>query len=143
MELLSTDILDSVMLINTDQQCFNMQAIENRRFMYQPQTKTLILGAQYQDGILAASHGDEHAASGATEPFDSFIRGWVGTGKTYPDGVIHFTPCIESNCTTLFDKAFDVLLMFLKNRANGRTVVRGFWEPWEQPLADILPTAVS
>ena len=61
------------MRIDTGQTAFDMQQIENRRFMYQPQTGTLILGYQYKGNHLASSHADEHFKSGAAEPFDSFI----------------------------------------------------------------------
>lgn len=48
------------MRIDTGQTAFDMQQIENRRFMYQPQTGTLILGYQYKGNHLASSHADEH-----------------------------------------------------------------------------------
>ena len=83
------------MRIDTGQTAFDMQQIENRRFMYQPQTGTLILGYQYKGNHLASSHADEHFKSGAAEPFDSFIRGWIGSGKSYPHGIIHFAPNIR------------------------------------------------
>ena len=116
-----------------------MQAIENRRFMYQPQTGTLILGYQFHGKDLVSSHAEEHHASGAQEPFDSFIRGWIGTGRSYPDGVIHFAPNIDSRNTEQFDRAFSTLEMFRENNANGKTVIRGFGDKWEQSFSEIMP----
>ena len=116
-----------------------MQAIENRRFMYQPQTGTLILGYQFHGKDLVSSHAEEHHASGAQEPFDSFIRGWIGTGRSYPDGVIHFAPNIDSRNTEQFDRAFSTLEMFRENNANGKTVIRGFGDKWERPFSEIIP----
>ena len=126
------------MLLDTSRTSFDMQQIENRRFMYQPETQTLILGYQYKSSRLISSHAEEHFDSGAKEPFDSFIRGWIGTGKEYMDGIIHFAPHIDSRNTEAFEKAFSTLEMFRANNANCNTIVRGFGNTWEQPLQNIL-----
>ena len=128
------------MLVDTKQDAFDMQRIKNRRFMFSPQTGELILGKQYRGRQLYQSHAEEHADSKAAAPFDSFIRGWIGTGGEYPQGVIHFAPAIDSRNTELFDRAFDALEMFRANGAKGGTVIRGFGEQWEQPLQNILPS---
>ena len=130
---------NGVLLIDTRRAYFDMQAIENRRFMYEPQTGTLILGYQFRGKDLASSHAEEHADSGATEPFDRFIRGWIGTGREYKDGVIHFAPNIDGQNPEQFDRAYSTLEMFRKNKANGKTVVRGFGDRWEQPLSNLIP----
>ena len=117
-----------------------MQQIKNRRFMFSPQTGELILGKQYRGRQLYKSHAEEHAESGATAPFDSFIRGWIGVGKGYPQGVIHFAPHIESRNAELFDRAFDTLEVFARNGAKGDTVIRGFGNQWEQPFKNIIPS---
>lgn len=132
-------IENGVLLIDTRRACFDMQAIENRRFMYEPQTGTLILGYQFRGKDLASSHAEEHADSGATEPFDRFIRGWIGTGREYKDGVIHFAPNIDGQNPEQFDRAYSTLEMFRENKANGKTVVRGFGDRWEQPLSNLIP----
>ncbi|SFH33313.1 Antirestriction protein (ArdA) [Lachnospiraceae bacterium NLAE-zl-G231] len=132
-------IESGVLLIDTRRAFFDMQAIENRRFLYEPQTRTLILGYQFRGKDLASSHAEEHADSGASEPFDRFIRGWVGTGREYKDGVIHFAPNIDGHNTEQFDRAFSTLEMFRENNANGKTVIRGFGDRWEQPLSNLIP----
>ena len=126
------------MLLDTRSMSFDMQEIDNRRFMFSPQTGELILGRQYRGGQLYKSHAEEHFDSGAKAPFDSFIRGWIGTGRDYPDGVIHFAPNIGTDNITAFDNAFSTLQMFSENGAAGDTVVRGFGRKWEQPLKDII-----
>ena len=132
------EIQNDVMRIDTGQTAFDMQQIENRRFMYQPQTGTLILGYQYKGNHLASSHADEHFKSGAAEPFDSFIRGWIGSGKFYPHGIIHFAPNIPADNVQVFDRAYSTLQMFRDNGAAGNTVIRGFGASWEQPLNQII-----
>ena len=132
------EIQNDVMRIDTGQTAFDMQQIENRRFMYQPQTGTLILGYQYKGNHLASSHADEHFKSGAAEPFDSFIRGWIGSGKSYPHGIIHFAPNIPADNVQAFDRAYSTLQMFRDNGAAGNTVIRGFGASWEQPLNQII-----
>ena len=126
------------MLLDTRSMSFDMREIDNRRFMFSPQAGELILGRQYRGGQLYKSHAEEHFDSGAKAPFDSFIRGWIGTGRDYPDGVIHFAPNIGTDNITAFDNAFSTLQMFSENGAAGDTVVRGFGRKWEQPLKDII-----
>lgn len=117
-----------------------MQQIKNRRFMYDPQTSTLVLGRQYGNvkGV-PSSHAEELADAGITERYDDYVRGWVGTGKRYSNGVIHFAPCIdEQSSIARFERAIDTLEMFAKNGAVAGTIVRGFGRQWEQPLFAIL-----
>ncbi len=135
-------IYDNIMRIDTRRDTFNMSEIENRRFMYQPQTGTLILGRQYHKSGMYGSHAEEHADSGASEPYDSFIRGWIGTGKQYKHGVIHFSPSIDSRYPQQFDKGFSTLEMFTENGAGDNTVIRGFGDTWEQPLSNLLPESL-
>ena len=132
------ELTAALMLLDTRSMSFDMREIDNRRFMFSPQARELILGRQYRGGQLYKSHAEEHFDSGAKAPFDSFIRGWIGTGRDYPDGVIHFAPNIGTDNITAFDNAFSTLQMFSENGAAGDTVVRGFGRKWEQPLKDII-----
>ena len=84
------------------------------------------------------SHAEEHGTSGAKAPFDSFIRGWIGTGRGYPDGVIHFAPAIDAQNIEQFNRGFSTLEMFNHNGANGKTIIRGFGDVWEQPLSELI-----
>ena len=132
------DIVKGIIRIDTRTENFNMQDIENRRFMYSPQTGTLLLGVQFDSGKILFSHAEEHHRIGIREDFDKFVRGWVGTGKSYKQGVIHFAPNIPTNVPEFFNKGYDTLLMFANNNANSKTVVRGFGRMWEQPLENII-----
>lgn len=128
------------MRIDTGQQAIDIQQIDNRRFMYHPGTGILVLGRQYaKGGFAAASHAEELAGAGITKDFDNFVRGWIGTGKDYPAGVIHFAPNVDTACTELFGRAFRTLEMFRENGALADTVIRGFGKRWEQPMCDIFP----
>lgn len=91
------ELTAALMLLDTRSMSFDMREIDNRRFMFSPQAGELILGRQYRGGQLYKSHAEEHFDSGAKAPFDSFIRGWIGTGRDYPDGVIHFAPNIGTD----------------------------------------------
>lgn len=132
------ELTAALMLLDTRSMSFDMREIDNRRFMFSPQAGELILGRQYRGGQLYKSHAEEHFDSGAKAPFDSFIRGWIGTGRDYLDGVIHFAPNIGTDNIPAFDNAFSTLEMFSENGAAGDTVVRGFGRKWEQPLKDII-----
>ncbi|MDO5398001.1 MAG: ArdC-like ssDNA-binding domain-containing protein [bacterium] len=132
------DIVNTIMRIDTNTETFNMQDIKNRRFMYSPQTGTLILGVQFEGSEILFSHSEEYHRLGIREDFDKFVRGWIGTGKRYKQGVIHFAPNIPANVPELFSKGFDTLEMFKRNNAKANTVVRGFGRTWEQPLKNII-----
>ena len=132
-------IVPEVMRIDTWTQAVDIQQIDNRRFMYNPDTGLLVLGRQYAAVSLTdSSHAGELAAAGITKDYDAFVRGWVGTGGDYPVGVVHFAPSVDARNIGLFDRAFDTLKMFADNGALAGTVVRGFGESWEQPLSDIF-----
>lgn len=132
-------IVPEIMRIDTRTQAIDMQQIDNRRFMFNPKTGVLVLGKQFgKTKGLPSSHAEELAAAGIIKDFDSFVRGWIGTGRNYPKGVIHFAPCVDSGNISLFDRAFDALEMFRENGALAGTVVRGFGSRWEQPLSAIL-----
>lgn len=132
-------IVPEIMRIDTRTQAIDIQKINNRRFLFNPKTGVLILGKQFGKAKgLPGSHAEELAATGITKDFDNFVRGWIGTGRDYPKGVIHFTPCVDSRNIPLFDRAFSTLEMFRKNGALAGTVVRGFGSLWEQPLSAIF-----
>ena len=132
-------IVPEIMRIDTGTQAIDMQQIDNRRFLFNPKTGVLVLGKQFgKTKGLPGSHAEELAAAGIIKDFDSFVRGWIGTGRNYPKGVIHFAPSVDERCTTLFDRAFLTLAMFRKNGALEGTVIRGFGKRWEQPMSDIF-----
>lgn len=132
------DISESLMLLDTNKNAIDMLCIDNRRFMFSSKTGELILGKQYHGREIIKSHAEEYANSGAKAAFDSFVRGWIGTGRSYKNGIIHFAPPIDEKNCTQFDNAYSALEMFQENGANGKTVVRGFGSKWEQPLKEIL-----
>jgi hypothetical protein len=131
-------ITDEMTLIDTARQSFDMQEIENRRFMFSPRTGTLIIGEQYPRNTLMSSHAEEHERAETDEPFDDFICGWVGTGGRFESGVIHFAPPIPKGYPQMFENGFSTLEMFAQNGANIDTVIRGFPGAWEQPLSNLI-----
>jgi hypothetical protein len=80
----------------------------------------------------------EHARLAPNESFDDFVRGWVGVGNAYLEGVIHFTPPIQAGYDRTVNKAFLTLEMFAFNGANADTVIRGFPGEWEQSLSNLI-----
>lgn len=132
-------IVPDVMLVDTETQSIDIRQIDNRRFMYNPKTKMLVLGRQNAKAKqLSGSHAVELADAGITSGFDDFVRGWIGTGRSYPYGIIHFAPNVDERNVSLFERSFDTLEMFGKNGAVHKTVIRGFGSRWEQPLGDII-----
>ena len=132
-------ISPNIMRIDTCTQTIDIRQIENRRFLFNPHSGILVLGKQYgKTKGLPASHAQELADAGITKNFDSFVCGWIGMGKSYPHGIIHFAPCVDERNVSLFDRAFDTLEMFRENGAVAQTIIRGFGKRWEQPLFSIL-----
>ena len=81
-------ITADIMRIDTGTQTVDMQQIDNRRFMFDPDTGILVLGRQYAEtNLVNSSHAAELAGAGITKNFDHFIRGWIGTGGDYPKAV--------------------------------------------------------
>ena len=135
----STTISKDLVVLNALRDTFDLHDIGNRRFMYCPSTGSLILGFESCGIDISKSHAVEHMLANVEEPFDSFIRGWVGTNKKeYKDGVIHFAPPVLST-SSMFEPAFCALELFKANGATERTVIRGFGARWEQGLKEILP----
>ena len=114
---------------------FDIHTFSNRRFMYNPDTETFVFGV---DKDSRGSHATEFHDSGCTEDFDDFVRGWIGTGKDYPDGIIHFAPCIPRECAWLYNKAYSVIDALKHHGLNGNTVIRGFGAVWERKAKEIM-----
>ena len=116
-----------------------MQDIDNRRFMYNPITGVLLLGAQFLPSKkLRGSHAEDLSNAGIYSGYDDYVRGWIGTGKEYPHGIIHFAPNVDDRNTALFNRALETLEMFVQNGAVAETVVRSLGKRWEQPLFSVL-----
>lgn len=76
------DITNGIMRIDTNTETFDIQKIQNRRFMYNPQTGTLILGIQTQCNDFFYKKVTEYRRIGIRSNFNEFVSGWVGSGKT-------------------------------------------------------------
>ena len=68
------ELTAALMLLDTRSMSFDMREIDNRRFMFSPQTGELILGRQYRGGQLYKSHAEEH--------FDSCLL-YTSKSKSY------------------------------------------------------------
>lgn len=106
----------SLMVVDTKREIIDILQITNRRFMYDPQTGILILGDEAYGQSIAGSHAQEFYDSQAGGRFDDYLRGWIGTSKSYPCGVIHFAPAVVME---QFDRGFDTLQMFARSKAQG------------------------
>ena len=120
----------------------DLMLVENRRFMYHPDG-WLIMGSEgtCTGNRLAKSHAEEYgeaASMYALPPYDAFVRGWVGVGRAYKDGIIHFTPPVMAEHLEGFNRAFDFIEVALENGFGTNTVLRGFPGAWEQKIGDVL-----
>lgn len=131
----------SLMVVNVRWEIIDVLRITNRRFMYDPQTGILLLGDETYGKSIRSSHAQEFHDSQAGGRFDDYLRGWVGTSRQYPRGIVHFAPAVSME---QFNREFDTLLMFARLEGiNGDTVVRGFCNLPETRLGGILPATLK
>lgn len=136
----------TLQVFNLNNYKIDLSSVENRRFMYHPDG-WLVLGAEDTvnrrgQGLLK-SHAEEHFEAkrecDSLPAFDEFVRGWIGFGGAYKNGIIHFAPNIPSKDIELFDKAFSFVETVLENGFTKDAVLRGFPGDWEQPIRAVLP----
>ena len=129
-----------LMVIDVKREIIDILQITNRRFMYNPQTGTLILGDEMYGKSICSSHAQELHASQAEGRFDDYLRGWIGVSKSYPHGIVHFAPAVSME---QFDCGLDALQMFARlEGVNEDTIVRGFCTMPEQRMGDLLPSSL-
>lgn len=129
-----------LMVIDVKREIIDILHLTNRRFMYNPQTGTLILGDEMYGKSICSSHAQEFHASQAEGRFDDYLRGWIGVSKSYPHGIVHFAPAVSME---QFDCGFDALQMFARlEGVNEDTIVRGFCTMPEQRMGDLLPSSL-
>lgn len=128
---------NSLMIVRTKLENINILHIQNRRFMYNVQSGILILGSERYGKSILSSHAEEFHSSMVGGCFDEYLRGWIGTGSNYPNGILHFSPAISQK---LFDKGVDMLQMFASlNGVNYNTIIRGFYNTSEEKIGNLLP----
>ena len=66
-----------LMVIDVKKEIIDIFQITNRRFMYDTQTGTLILGDEMYGKNICSSHAQEFHASKADGRFDDYLRGWL------------------------------------------------------------------
>lgn len=145
--MLSEELCSDLMVINLHQTCVNLMDTDNRRFMYHP-SGWLILGAEgtVSRGKLHSSHSEEHYEAKKIcllPEFDEFIRGWIGVGGSYRNGIIHFAPAIPAENIEMFEKAFDFIEAALCNGFSEKAILRGFPGAWEQAISNVIPKTKS
>ncbi len=107
------------------QRRFDFMGVDNRRFIYDPVARRFVVGKQLMVGKrfnMDASHAEEwFDATGDNRFFDRCVRGWMGVGGSYRNGIIHFAPPVDY--TT--DAAFSCIKAFVGCGATAKTKVRG------------------
>ena len=126
------DITNGIMRIDTNTETFDIQQIQNRRFMYNPQTGTLILSVQTQCNDYFYRCDARRPRYGGRRNFEGYISGWINGGN------IHFLPSVPTSVRSFYNKALDAIVMFYRNNANMKTAIRGFGQSEPQPLENII-----
>lgn len=144
---MAVGMCNHVFCVDLNRTKIDLMQVENRRFMYHP-NGLLIMGAEgtAKGNQLVGSHAEEyHAASEnyVLPPYDDFIRGWIGVGGAYKDGIIHFAPQIPAENIDMFNKAFDFVEAALENGFSRNAVLRGFPNAFEQQIKNIIPEKES
>lgn len=137
-------LVPDLCLIDLNKCNVDLMQIQNRRFMYHP-SGLLLLGEEDTVNMkgLFKSHAEEHYEAEERfqiklPPYDDFIKGWIGVGKSYPYGIVHFAPHIPDGHIGLFDKAFSFVEVVQENGFSYRSVLRGFPGKWEQTIGEML-----
>lgn len=130
------------MVANLKLEQVDLQNVNNRRFMFNPNTGTLLLGDEDKERSrkgFDSSHAEEFHDAGINENFDEFVRGWIGFGgRQYHHGIIHFAPAI---CEATFDKGFNTLIAFAAQlRICEKTKIRNFVQYGEQLMGNLIPS---
>ena len=89
-----------LMVINVKWEIIDILQITNRRFMYNPQTGTLILGDEIYGKTICSSHSQEFHASRAEGCFDDYLRGWIAHRKATLTGLSILPPPSSWNSST-------------------------------------------
>ena len=135
--------IKGITYVDLNKASVDFMGVENRRFMYHP-SGFLVLGAEDTTlGENFSSHSEEFYEvckmhEHELPPFDDFIRGWIGVGGGYDNGIIHFAPNIISDNIPMFDKAFSFIEATLENGFSNDTCLRGFGNKWEQKISEAL-----
>lgn len=122
---------------------YDLQKIDNARFMFNPITNEMVVGG---NDINRSSHAEDHAKSGAQGKYDDFIKGWMGAGDDYPNGIIHFSPAVSSDRikdADFFDKFYSTLDSFAENGANKDTIIRNGGFSGEKKFGEAYPEIVK
>lgn len=127
-----------LMVIDTRNEYTEHTQTKNRRFMFAPESGVLILGDESK-GIEKGSHAEEFYDANAPGNFDDYVRGWIGFGRSYNNGIIHFSPPIQSSN---LNTGFETLYMFAGQGITEKAVVRGF-DKGEVPIGRIIPGRFS
>lgn len=89
-----------LMVINVKWEIIDILQITNRRFMYNPQTGTLILGDEIYGKSICSSHSQEFHASRAEGCFDDYCAGGLAHRKATLTGLSILPPPSSWNSST-------------------------------------------
>lgn len=133
------ELNEGVTLLNTRTETFDINDIQNRRFMYSRKHHTLLLGDSESGLTITGSHAEEFKNSKAPGSFDDYIRGWIGYNESnYKSGIIHFAPEINNHSLHEGISCLDYFLMAKGIGAD--TAIRGFKNIPETKMKDIMPS---
>jgi len=137
-----TEKIEKGIALLKDEDPYNIKEIDNKRFIYNPITKELVLGSSKNNGI-DGDFEEDYESVRARGSFKDTITGWVGTSKHYTDGIIHFAPPILKETMIEYpeekDKVYKTIEHFKKHGATNNTIVRNCVKMGEQPLSKVLP----
>lgn len=117
------------------------EEITNNRFIYNPATDHLIVGGNDPN---YSSHSEEFYDSGEAGVFDDCVRGWIGVGRGYPSGIIHFAPPITKyfqENQEYADAVLRTIEFFAQHGATDTTAIRNFLKMGEQKFEDVWQVA--
>lgn len=124
-------------VINLKKEKVDLSLIKNTRFMYNPKTKELILD-DYNCGMIGTHSELYYKAKNTNKGFDDYIRGWIGFGGGYKNGIIHFAPPVDKTDYERIDAGLSFIEQMIKCGANDKIKIRNFGIMGEIRYKDLI-----
>lgn len=127
-------------LLNLKKDKIDITKIKNARFLYNSNNKELILD---DDKNLDGSHAElYYNIKNTNKNFDNYIRGWIGFGGRYKNGIIHFAPPIDKNNYEDINAGIDFIEQMIKLGVSDKVKIRNFGYMGEIRYSDLISNDV-
>lgn len=123
-------------VLNLNKDKIDITKIKNARFLYNPVKKELILD---DDNKLSGSHSELYFnIKNTNDNFDDYIRGFIGFGGNYRNGIIHFSPHIMKQDYEGINAGLSFIEQMIKMGATDKIKIRNLGYIGEIKYYDLI-----